>query len=218
MFASLDILIHLANILYLIAFMVRDILWLRIMTVAASCFLLPYFYFQPTPLLAPMYWNLAFTALNLYWIVRLFLERRPVKLSDQEQQLCELAFHTMKPREMLKILKLGTWRSVDTDTCLVNKRTALDELMLIYKGKACVMIDGKSVTELQPGQFIGGISYVTEEISTVDVVSLEPTQYFVWPKTKLKSFLKQNPELHAALQSTLAIDFTKWLHQTWKRS
>jgi hypothetical protein len=218
MITSLDILIHVANILYLIAFMVRDILWLRIMTVAASCFLLPYFYFQPTPLLAPIYWNLAFTVLNIYWIVRLTLERRPVKLSDKEQRLCELAFRTMKPREMLRILRLGTWRSAGTDQCLVKKGAELDELMLIYQGKACVVVDGKRVAELQPGQFIGGISYVTKEITPADVLSLEPIHFFVWPKARLKDFLGKNPELHAALQSTLAIDFTRWLSESWKRA
>jgi hypothetical protein len=59
--------------------------------VGAFC-LLPYFYLQPEPLMTPMYWNLVFTALNLSWIVRLLLERRPVKLSEEEKQLCELVF------------------------------------------------------------------------------------------------------------------------------
>ena len=92
-----ELLIHAANLLYLFAFMVRDILWLRILTVVAASFLIPYFYFQPVPLMTAMYWNLAFTALNLFWIVRLFLERRPVKLSAKEQRLCELVFRTMTP-------------------------------------------------------------------------------------------------------------------------
>ncbi len=119
---------------------------------------------------------------------------------------------------MLRILRLGTWRSADTDQCLVKKGADLNELMLIYKGKACVVIDGKRVAELQPGQFIGGISFVTKEITPADVLSLESIEYFVWPKTRLKDFLGQNPELHAALQSTLAIDFTRWLSESWKRA
>ena len=85
-----ELLIHAANVLYLFAFMVRDILWLRILTVVAAAFLIPYFYYRPEPLLAPIYWNLAFTVLNIFWIVRLLLERRPVKLSEEEQRLCEL--------------------------------------------------------------------------------------------------------------------------------
>jgi hypothetical protein len=217
MFDSLEILIHVANVLYLLALLVRDILWLRILMVAASFFLLPYFYLQPSPLMTPIYWNLAFTSLNTYWIVRLCLERRPIQLNEEELRLCELVFRTMKPREMMKILRQGTWRTAEVDECLVNRGHALDELMVIYSGKACVEVDGKYVTELHPGQFIGGISYITDETAPANVVAIELTRYFVWPISKLKSFLSKNPDLHAALQTTLAIDFTKWLHGSWAR-
>jgi CRP-like cAMP-binding protein len=123
----------------------------------------------------------------------------------------------MKPREMMKVLRQGSWRTAGADECLVSRGDALDELMVIYSGKACVEVDGKYVTELQPGQFIGGISFITDEIAPANVVAIEPTRYFVWPISKLKSFLSKNPDLHAALQTTLAIDFTKWLHGSWAR-
>ena len=96
---QIDLLIHAANVLYLFAFMVRDILWLRILAVVAAACLIPYFYFRPEPLMTPIYWNLVFAALNVYWICRLLLERLPVNLSADEQRLCELVFRTMTPRD-----------------------------------------------------------------------------------------------------------------------
>ena len=107
MYPHIDFLVHAANVLYLFAFMVRDALWFRALAVVAAGCLVPYFYFRPEPLEAPLYWNLAFTALNIYWICRLLMERRPVTLSDAEQKLCELVFRTMTPREMIRLLKLG---------------------------------------------------------------------------------------------------------------
>ena len=212
-----ELLIHVANVLYLFAFMVRDILWLRILTVVAAACLIPYFYFQPEPLLTPIYWNLVFTALNIFWITRLLLERRPVKLNEEEQRLCELVFRTMTPREMIKILKLASWQSAVAGECFVERGKPLDRLMVIYSGKACVEVDGKNVTELQPGQFIGSISYVTEEMAPANIVSLEPTRYVSWPKSKLQDYMKKNPDLHTALKTTLAIDLTRWLEATWAR-
>ena len=47
----MDILIHVANVLYLFSYLMRDILWLRILTVVAACCLMPYFYFRPEPLM-----------------------------------------------------------------------------------------------------------------------------------------------------------------------
>ncbi len=217
MIATFDLLLHTANVLYLFAFMVRDILWLRILTVVAALCLVPYFYFRPEPLMLPIYWNLAFTSLNVYWIVRLLLGRRPIKLSHEEQTLCELVFRTMTPREMIKILKLGTWHDADAGECFVKRGDPLDRLIVIYSGKACVEVDGNHVTDLEPGQFIGSISYVTEETAPASVVSLEPTRYVCWPKSNLNRFMSKNPDLHIALKTTLAIDLAKWLQGTWAR-
>lgn len=214
---QIDMLIHAANLLYLFAFMVRDILWLRILTVFAAACLIPYFYVRPEPLMAPIYWNLAFTALNTYWISRLLLERRPIKLSPEEQRLCELVFRTMTPREMIKILNLATWERATAGVHFVERGKPLDRLIVIYSGKACVEVDGRNVAELQPGQFIGSISYVTEETAPASVVSIEPICYVSWSKSKLKDFMTKNPDLHSALKMTLAIDLTKWLQATWAR-
>jgi CRP-like cAMP-binding protein len=213
----LDLLIHAANVLYLFAFMVRDSLWFRILAVVAAACLISYFYFRPDPLMAPIYWNLVFTAVNVYWIVRLLLERRPLTLSASEQRLCELVFRTMTPREMITLLKLATWESAKTGECFVERDKTLNRLMVIYSGKACAEVDGRNVAELQPGQFIGSISYVTEETAPANVVAIEPTRYVSWPKSKLRNFMSKNPDLHSALTSTLAVDLTRWLRATWAR-
>ena len=214
---QIDLLIHVAKVLYLFAFMVRDILWLRVFAVVASACLIPYFYFRPAPLMVPIYWNLVFAALNIYWICRLLVERLPVMLSTDEQRLCELVFRTMTPREMIKLLELATWQNAEAGECFVQRGTPMEHLMVIHSGKACAEVDGRHVTELEPGHFIGSISYVTEEKSPPNVVALEPTRYVSWPKAKLKDFMNKNPELHSALKSTLAIDLTRWLQATWAR-
>jgi hypothetical protein len=214
----IDLLIHAANVLYLFAFMVRDILWFRILAVVAAACLIPYFFFRPEPLMASIYWNLAFTTLNIYWICRLLLERLPVKLSADEQRLCALVFRTMTPREMIKVLKLASWESAEAGECFVERDKPLGRLMVIYSGKACAEVDGRNVTELEPGHFIGSLSYVTEETSPVNVVAIAATRYVSWPKSRLKDFMNKNPDLHSALKSTLAIDLmTRWLQATWAR-
>lgn len=213
----LEVLINTANILYLFSYMVRDILWLRILTVIAALCLMPYFYFQAVPIMTPIYWNIGFTTLNIFWISLLLLERRPVKLTPREERLCELVFRTMTPREMIKILKLATWKTAETDECFIARGTRLDELIVIYSGRACVEVEGKVVAEILPGQFIGSVSYITDETAPANIVALEPTCYVIWPKAKLKKFLDGNSELHTALEKTLAMDLARALQDSWAR-
>jgi hypothetical protein len=61
-----------------------------------------------------------------------------------------------------ELLKLATWENAEAGECFVERDKPLDRLMVIYSGKACAQVDGRNVTELQPGHFIGSISYVTE--------------------------------------------------------
>jgi CRP-like cAMP-binding protein len=212
-----DLLIHAANMLFLVAYMVRDILWLRILTVIATFCLIPYYFTRAEPMMVPIYWSLLFAALNVYWIVRLLLERAPMKLNADEQRLCELVFRTMSPREMITLLKLATWEHAETGDCFVERHKPSNRLMVIYSGRACAEVDGLRVTELEPGQFIGSIDYVTQETAPADILAIEPTRYVSWPKLELKDFMRRNPELHSALKSTLAIDLARWIQASWAR-
>ena len=211
----MDYLIHIANVLYLFSYSMRDILWLRILTIAAACFMLPYFYYQPTPLYPPIFWNLIFVALNAYWIARLFLERRPVKLSDDERQLCQIAFRTLTPREIKKILKLSSWEDAVPGECFVSQNAPLEKLILIYSGNANVEIDDKKIGQLHAGQFIGELSYFTDEVAAANVVATEAIRYVSWPKDRLKSFLEKDSDLRAAFQIILGSVLAARLKDTW---
>lgn len=69
-------LINIANVLYLVSYFVRDMLYLRVLTIIAASCLTSYFYSRPEPLMAAVWWNLFFIALNVYWVFRLLTERR----------------------------------------------------------------------------------------------------------------------------------------------
>lgn len=210
--------INVANVLYLFSYLVRDILWLRILTVVAASCLIPYFYFRPEPLMTAIYWNLLFTALNFYWIVRLILERRPVHLTGNDLRLYQLVFRCLTPREMQQLLKLGRWESAEPGECFIAQGSELDRLMVICAGRAQVMTDGKAVDELGDGQFIGGIPFITEQAAPANVVAVEKTWYMSWLKPELKKFLAAKPELHTALQMTLGFDLTKRLESFYART
>lgn len=71
----MDILICIANGLYLLSYVMKDILHLRILTVVAASCLVVYFYLQPAPMMTAVYWNLFFIALNLYQVAQIVSAR-----------------------------------------------------------------------------------------------------------------------------------------------
>ena len=68
-------LIFVANGLYLLSYMTKDILKLRLLTVTAACVLVTYFAAQPEPIMTIICWNLFFVALNVLQIASILRTR-----------------------------------------------------------------------------------------------------------------------------------------------
>ncbi len=120
-----DYLVHFSNILLLVAYSVRDILWLRWFAVAAAITNIPYFLVQDSVLWPPVLWASVFTAINLYQIARIYMDRRPVVLSADEQTLYDLAFHSLRPREFLSLALVGEWRDAAVGEPLLTPASPL---------------------------------------------------------------------------------------------
>ena len=73
---TVELLVNLANVLYVIAYFTLDMLRLRLLTVTAAVCLAIYFYSQPVPMLNVVAWNVVFILLNLSQIARLTVGRR----------------------------------------------------------------------------------------------------------------------------------------------
>ncbi len=199
-------LLHMANVLYLFSYLLRDILWLRSLTVVAIFLLITHFYRQDPTNYAPMVWNVVFASINLFRIKSLLLERRPIKLAEDEQHLYQMLFRSITPREFSKLLKIGTWKEAAANERIVEQGESLEELVVIYSGRAQVDVDGKKVATLADGSLVGEIAFLTGDAPSASVEAVEPVRYISWPVEGLKTFLKDNPDLRAAWQMVIGTD------------
>jgi hypothetical protein len=201
-----DYFIHAANILLLAAYSVRDILWLRLFAVASSLAAIPYFVFQPTPLWAPISWSVVFAAINLFQSWRLFVDRRPVKLTPEEEAVRRLAFRDLPPRKVLQVLSIGSWTSADTGERLIEHGKCPDAISLIIRGKVQVARDGCILGELVAGNLVGSALLLSGVPADVDAVAAEPIRAVRWELETLERYLNVNPETRIIMQRHLALD------------
>jgi hypothetical protein len=89
---GLNGLVNLSNIVFLVAYSVRNVLALRILSLVSEAVILPYYYFQTQKLWVPICWGAALIIVNAVRIVGAALERRPVILSGREEELHRVAF------------------------------------------------------------------------------------------------------------------------------
>ncbi len=99
-----DLFLHLANVLYLISFLARDMLWLRVLTCAGLVMGIVFFTCQPVPLYGCTLWHLVFLVINVVQIRRLVLERRQLRLTQEQEKVGEATFHDLSRDELLTLL------------------------------------------------------------------------------------------------------------------
>jgi CRP-like cAMP-binding protein len=206
---ALDYLVHFSNVLMLAAYSVRDILWLRWFAVAAAVTNIPYFLLQSTVLWPPIVWALVFTAINLYQITRIYLERRPVVLSADEQRLYDLAFRALQPRDFVSLTLVGEWRDAVADEKILAEGEPVSRICIPITGQVDVRRRDKTLATLTPGHLVGTGLALTGDPSPVDAVFTERARYMAWPVQSLRVLFDRRPELRATLQGLVSRDLTR---------
>lgn len=168
---------------------------LRVLAAASQIVAIPYFMLQPTPLWTPVGWTVLFLAINLYHITHILLERRPVRLSPDEQQLYDLTFHTFEPREFLKLAKLGEWRTAEVGDKIRHRGQPITHISVPISGRIAAMQGEEKIGELGPGELVGAGIALTGQPAAIDAEFTEDARYIRWSVTEIRKFLDENPEL-----------------------
>ncbi len=198
--------IHVANVLLLVAYSVRDVLWLRLFAVSNALVAMPYFLLQPQPLWTALAWNVVFAGINSWQAWRLYLERRPVQLTDEEEQVRKLVFRELAPRKVLQVLGIGAWATVKPGEHLLAEGQVPDAVSLIVSGRVQVKTEGHVIGELGPGEIAGSAILLTGTPANVDAVAVGEVRALRWDVKTLDKYLSANPDTRIVLQRHLARD------------
>ena len=196
---------HLAFGLIAFSFLVKDIFWLRVMSITASCFSIFYNYFIPTePMIIAIFWNGIFIALNFYHVAIILYEKRTVKMDDKNEELYSTLFKDMTPVEYLKISRAAQWETLKRGERIITQGMPVPDSYLIYNGTVDVQVNNKNIAELRDGEFVGEMSFLTEKVATATCKVKHETQCLVWKQRDFKELLKRNPSLYFTIQSVLS--------------
>ena len=199
------IVLNISYILVTIGLLVRDMLLLRSMITISELLIIGWALTVGNHVIAG--WNAVFLVINLFQIVRLIIERMPVKLPEELKDIYLNVFNELKEREFLYFWNTGKTICV-TDEFLCRENQHQDELMLILDGQVSVRKNGNEIAKLKRGSFVAEMSFMTGEPSSADVVNSEKTRCIVWSKEKLKHLQQLNQDLLMKLQVTLGKDLT----------
>ena len=131
---------------------------------------------------------------------------RPVRLSDDERSLYELAFQNLSARSFLEFVALGSWRDADAGDRLFAAGQELTEILILLSGSVSLRAGGETLGELGPGQLVGAAVALTGSASWGDAVVEERCRYLARPLDTASKALAKKPETRAALNNIVSRD------------
>lgn len=205
-------LLHIALLLFLLAYALRDILWLRI--VIASGYVI---YIGIVAMRDAGYevlpWYAIFILINLGQAAVVCYERWLRRLSPAEERLRQLAFPTLDPVVVKRMMRLGEWRQLSRGFALTTEDRPSLRFYLVSEGQVEVSLAGRHVTELGAGQFVGEIGFIGNRPATATAIAAgaadDPAatvRCLVWNVAKLRRQMDRDGDLRATVYAAVGAD------------
>ena len=201
-----NIIQHLGYIFTFLALSVKDVLWLRVMLGTAQIILGIYQFVEQR--YDVVFWNAIFTAVNIYHIIRIINDRKPVKVPDEIEDIYKKIFFNLTSKEFMYYWNLGEFCNGMNDN-IINNGEKQDHLFLILEGKAIVSQNSNKIASLSRGNFIAEISFLTQEPATADVFLGKDVRYIKWNQEKIRHFQNTNIGFWSKLHHVLTRDLIK---------
>ena len=213
-----EALLHIAFLTVAVAFLVRDVLWLRGLSIIAySMFMAVAAITRPDAHWTLLAWYGGFIAINLVHGVWLICERQMCRLTADERSLLEMAFPALDQLTLKRLLRHGRWQSIEPGVPLTKAGVHPERLYVVFDGRVDVSRHGKSVAAIGPGHFVGEMAFVTGARASADTVAGAPSWVFAWDQSELRQACRRRPELREAVYSAIGPDLARKIAYTSDR-
>jgi CRP-like cAMP-binding protein len=143
---------------------------------------------------------------NAIRVVIIFSERRPVVLSDKEEQLYRVAFSSIDKREFLRLASLARLVDCSPGEVILEKGQQISEAIVVIAGDIEAVLGSNPGMAIRPGQLIGDVSAYSGLASPADVVARGPVSLAKWDLRHVREFTASRPELRANLLRIVSVD------------
>jgi hypothetical protein len=193
--------INLSYILSSAAFLIREMLWLRIVAIVAAIVAAMYGILEQE--WSIFYWEAGIFVINAVQVVILIRERRNAVFNEEEKELHESLFKHFSSVQFKGMLKQATWVDAQPGEMLTEQGKPVVRLVLVVSGLASVDVDGTIVAYCKRHDFIGEMSFVSGEPATATVKTMIPTRFLMWTQDDLHKLLEHDDAIRVAMQTVL---------------
>lgn len=200
-------LFYIAQVAYGVALLsigFREIRRLRQVACASGVVFIFYgFMAAKEPLWLLIFWNTLFIAVHSFHLFFRSGVGGTVTLNPTATFLSKTALLNFPPNEVKSFFDIANEGDLPANHSMIQAGTELEYLFCILQGAVVVQKNGKKITELKAGSFVGEMSLLTRSATRADVLTLMPSKFLVWKHADINAWIEENPVRLSYLQSAL---------------
>jgi hypothetical protein len=134
-----------------------------------------------------------------------------LNLPEPDRELLRSVFTGLDDAQIARLLVAGRFNDIVKGTTLAEENKPLDTLFFICRGHVSVTIAGRKVTQLEEGNFVGEIAFLTEKPATATVVAEDNVRALVFQRADLNQFFRTEVEVAGLIYQLLGRELAQKL-------
>jgi hypothetical protein len=215
---AFDLIGNLAFVLTTVAYTVKDIVWLRTLSILSSLTWITYLFTRTEVLWISVFWNCVFISVNATRIFLLYRESRAIKLSEEERSLHQTLFPQLSLIDFARLVSIGRWVNLEPGTVVIEQGKPVRDVLLVCDGAAAIEIDGVPLRYTSGLEFLGEVSFLTHDVASATVRVASPMHCLAWSHDALRTLLRESLAIRFALRSVMSGDLARKLKESGPRT
>ena len=193
---------HIPYMLLVVSMLMRDMGWLRAFAITAGVIRIFNRTFIDQDFIVA-FWELMLVCVNVGHLMMLWYYAKRARFSDDEKVLIANLDPSVSRRTVRRLLRLGTWRSVEPETVLIEEGRPVTNLVFVAEGLAQVERGDRIIAVCGAGDFLGEMSFVSGKPANATVRTARPGRILSFPQSALRQAMRNDEDLRQAVESGL---------------
>jgi len=208
---DIGLIVHLATLGYVLGFMFKNQLILRLLLLISTSFYIIYYYFYPeTPLWGALFGSCLILLANIIGTSSLLYDRLPFSIAEEHLPIYT-SLKGVAPGEFRRLLKISKNNLATDEITLTEELQSPTHLHYLLNSEAIANKNGNEFT-IPSRKFVGEISFILKgNKATATVKVKKGAEYLSWEKSELEALLMKEPNLQQAFEAMIARDMASKL-------
>lgn len=205
-----SLLVHAATLTYVLGFIFRNQIMLRLLVLVGTVMYILYYYFHTaSPLWDAIFGSVLIAMATMYGLAGLIYSRFPIGFSGTDREIFA-KFDMLEPGQFRQLMKAGEMSFTSQRTVLTEENQVAQRMFFVLNGRIEVQKQN-TLFSVPDHSFVGEIGFVLDRPASATAVLPSGGSFIVWEREALNKLLERRPQLRQAFNALVTQDIASKL-------